>query len=622
MSPRTSTRRHDLDALRVFACYLLFVFHVGMVFNPAPFFHVRNGESSVAFLILCGFIGLWHMPLFFLLAGWSAAVSLRTRGMGAFLRERASKLALPLVAGCVLLMPVIKYLELRSGQDLNHRGLFVTEEVQQSMRSVVPVDLPRAEPFDESFLEFLPTFFTSIDRFTWSHLWFLAYLLVFTLVLLPILAPLARRKASRFGCSRAWVYLPILPLAWIQLTLRERFPGPYNLYSDWANVSFFVTFLAGGFALAVVPGFEERLREEWRRALALGVAATGVLLAAVLGAVESTPVVLAGTAVAGWCFVVALLGFSRGRVTRSSGSLRYLAESAFPIYVLHQPVVVVLAAGVVLLPLGIAAKFVLLLAASVATTLALYHFGVRSFGPTRLLLGMKPLRRMPREQATGTPVAVPASEPTRAWSRLLLLALLSLPLLPNAARASDPAGLWWAEGGFAQVAVRSCGEALCGQVVWLRHPFDPHGCELRDVENPDPDLRDRSVVGLEILRDLRPSSGDPRVWSGGEIYDPGSGRTYRVLLEVEAPDRLRVRGYLGVRLLGRTTTWVRVGSENRCRESGTSRRGRPGSVASRADRRIAAAVSFPQSRTDYRACVEPAGGDGSDAVRRSLPVAV
>ena len=166
MSPSTPPRRPDLDALRVFACYLLFLFHVGMVFNPAPFFHVRNDDTSLAFLIVCGFISLWHMPLFFLLAGWSAAASLKSRGAGAFLRERWHKLAVPLVAGCVLLAPGIKYLELQSGQDLNHRGLFVSAELQDSLRSVIPKELPLAAPFDESFLEFLPTFFTDLDRFS------------------------------------------------------------------------------------------------------------------------------------------------------------------------------------------------------------------------------------------------------------------------------------------------------------------------------------------------------------------------------------------------------------------------------------------------------------------------
>jgi len=549
-------RRPDLDVLRVFACYLLFLFHVGMVFNPAPFFHVRNGETSFVFLILCGFIGIWHMPLLFLLAGWSAAASLRSRGAGAFVRERFSKLAVPLAAGCVLLAPGIKYLELRGGQDLNHRGLFVTPEVRDSIRAVLPVDLPLAQPFEEGFRAFLPTFFSDLDRFTWSHLWFLAYLLVFTLVLLPIFVRLAARPPLAARPTRIWVYAPIVPLVLIQLTLRERFPGPYNLYRDWANVAFFVTFVASGFVLAIAPGLEERLREEWRRLLALGTAATGVLLAAVLGAISSPPVVLAGSAVAGWCFVAALLGFARERVTGSGRRLSYLVESAFPIYVLHQPVIVLLAAGVVALPLGIFAKFVLLLAGSVAVTLAVHHFGVRPFGLPRVLLGMKQRPRVPG--------AVPAAPAPR---RAAVLALLVLPLVPVRGEANEPTGLWWAEGGFAQVAIEPCGDALCGRVAWLRHPFDEHGCDLRDVENADPALRARPVAGLSVLRALRPSPGAPGEWSGGEVYDPSSGRTYEAALEMDGPDRLRLRGYLGVRLLGRSTTWVRVGSEARCSDT-------------------------------------------------------
>jgi peptidoglycan/LPS O-acetylase OafA/YrhL len=399
MSPAASPRRHDLDALRVFACYLLFLFHVGMVFNPAPFFHVRNGETNLAFLIVCGFISLWHMPLFFLLAGWSAAASLKSRGAGAFLRERWHKLAVPLVAGCILLAPGIKYLELQSGLDLNHRGLFVSAELQDSFRSVIPKDLPVAAPFDEGFLEFLPTFFSDLDRFTWSHMWFLAYLLTLTLVLLPGLARLANRPSPFTRVSRLQVYLPILPLALIQLTLRERFPGPYNLYNDWASIAFYATFLLCGFLMAVDPRLEDRLREEWKRALGIGLAATGVLLAAVVGLFQWTPAVLAGTAVTGWCFVVTLLGFSHERVTRSSPRLDYLAESAFPIYLLHQPVVVFLGYGVVQLPLGVFAKFALLLGGSVAVTLAIYQFAVRPFGPSRYLSGMKPLPR--RENVAG-----------------------------------------------------------------------------------------------------------------------------------------------------------------------------------------------------------------------------
>jgi uncharacterized protein (DUF2147 family) len=101
-------------------------------------------------------------------------------------------------------------------------------------------------------------------------------------------------------------------------------------------------------------------------------------------------------------------------------------------------------------------------------------------------------------------------------------------------------------------------------VVWLRAPFDPNGCAVRDDQNPDPALRTRPLVGLPILRGLRPSPSEPGVWSGGEIYDPTLGRTFRARLELLDRGRLALRGYFGFELLGRTTTWIRVGATPVC----------------------------------------------------------
>jgi uncharacterized protein (DUF2147 family) len=99
----------------------------------------------------------------------------------------------------------------------------------------------------------------------------------------------------------------------------------------------------------------------------------------------------------------------------------------------------------------------------------------------------------------------------------------------------------------------------------LRSPFDEDGCEWRDSRNPDPDLRDRPLIGLQILSGLH-AADDDRSWSGGLIYDPTSGRTYRCTLELDGENRAHLRGYIGVPLLGRTTTWIRVGSERQmCR---------------------------------------------------------
>ena len=388
--PPPPARRIDLDVLRVFACYLLIPFHVAMVFNPAPFYHVRNADLSEVAMIACGFVSLWHMPLLFLLAGWSAFASYRVRGLRRFGQERVRRLVVPLVAGCALLAPGIKYLELRSGLDLSYSGLRVSEALQAGFRPLIPNGLPVAAPFGESFFEFLPTFYTQLDRFTWSHLWFIAYLLAFSAVVLPLLAALAR---SRFGVarvSRLWAYAPLVPLVVIQLVLRERWPGPYNLVADWANFGFFLTFLVTGVVMARLPAFEDAIDAERWRALAIAGAALALLLALVLGRLAAPKLLAVGAAVAGWCCVVALLGFVRSRAPRAGPRLDALAESALPVYLLHQPVIVVLGYGVVALPFGIAVKFVLLLALASGATVALYAIA-RRHPVARFLLGMRPL---------------------------------------------------------------------------------------------------------------------------------------------------------------------------------------------------------------------------------------
>ena len=547
------TRRPDIDWLRVFAVYLLFVFHIGKVFDPAPFYHIRNADLSFTMLVLCGFISLWHMPLFFLLAGWSAVASLQARGYRHFLGERVRKLAIPLLAGSVLLGPPIKYLELRSGLDLNHAGLWVAAPLQAGFRMVIPNGLPVAQPFDESFFTFLPTFFTHLARFTWAHLWFLAYLFTLTLVWLPAFRWLLQRRDRLSDLRPMTIYLPIVPLAIIQLTMRSRWPGIQNLYDDWANIAYYSVYLVAGFLLACRPMLEHLVQGEWKRSLVGGLGAAGVLLLAVLGIVSSPAVLLVGSAVAGWCFVVALVGMAHRFLVTSGPALHYLSESAFPVYVLHQAAIVLPGYFLIRLPLGIGTKFVLLLLLSVSLTLAVYEWLVRPFTVPRFLLGMKPKVGPLRRTATVSPVAA-----------AILLAVIAT-AIPGWVSAATPVGLWYAEGGAAQVAIAPCGDALCGQVVWLRSPLDEDGCDLRDRNNPDPALRRRKVTGLEILQGLKPQ--DDGTWVGGSIYDPGSGSSYTCRLTLDGDDRLWLRGYLGIPLLGRTTTWTRVGAENRmCRE--------------------------------------------------------
>ncbi len=544
-----TSRRVDVDWLRVFATYLLFVFHAGMVFSPAPFYHVRNADLSMVLLVVTGFIGLWHMPLFFLLAGWSIVASLRARGEEGFTRERLLRLGVPLLLGCVFLMPPIKYLELSSGLDLNHRGLFVSPALQEGFRRVIPNGLPAMAPFSETFVRFLPTFYTRLDRFTWAHLWFVAYLLTFTLLYRPLVRRvLASREWPRPAVG--WIYAPLVPLVLAQVLLRPHWPGIQNLYDDWANVAYYSTFLLAGVLLARHPALETIVVAERRRTLAIAVGTTLVLLLVVLGVITTPLVPLAGSAIAAWCFVLTLLGHARTWRLPDGPVLAYLAESAFPVYVLHQLAIVVIGYQLVGLAWGVAAKFLVLVVASLAATLAAYHVLVRPLPPLRFAFGMRP---------RVCPLRLPAA------ARAAIVAALVLAGATPALGAT-PLGRWYAEGGAAQVELRACGAALCGDVVWLRSPFDEHGCPLRDQWNPDATLRGRPIEGLEIVRGLVPLPGREGEWVDGSIYDPTSGRTYRATLALDGEDRAFLRGYVGIPLLGRTTTWLRVGREaQQCR---------------------------------------------------------
>ena len=141
------------------------------------------------------------------------------------------------------------------------------------------------------------------------------------------------------------------------------------------------------------------------------------------------------------------------------------------------------------------------------------------------------------------------------------------PKLQRVAFAASPVGLWYAEGGAAEVEIRPCSDGLCGRVVWLRSPIGDDGCELRDNKNPDPVARGKTIIGRVVLHGLKQLDVEGRHWVGGTIYDPVSGRTYSCNARLDGDDRLFLRGFWGIQLLGRTTTWTLVGAEKRSCES-------------------------------------------------------
>lgn len=129
------------------------------------------------------------------------------------------------------------------------------------------------------------------------------------------------------------------------------------------------------------------------------------------------------------------------------------------------------------------------------------------------------------------------------------------------ATSNDVIGPWQTEGNSSLLEIVKCGEKLCGKVVWLKNPNyvsskdGPVGTPKVDRKNPDPALRNRPILGLQVIEGLT-ATGDNR-WERGTCYDPESGKSYQCKIRLENPDRLEIRGFIGFSLLGRTYVLTR-----------------------------------------------------------------
>jgi uncharacterized protein (DUF2147 family) len=132
---------------------------------------------------------------------------------------------------------------------------------------------------------------------------------------------------------------------------------------------------------------------------------------------------------------------------------------------------------------------------------------------------------------------------------------VSLAVSHTAAWAAALEGVWLLEGE-AALQTFNCGGLMCGRIVWLQRPSDPHGQPRRDEKNPDPALRQRRLCGLTILWGLHPVSPDR--WQGGGFYNPDDGETYSVSAELRSADVLVARIFRRLPLFGETKTMLRV----------------------------------------------------------------
>lgn len=380
-------RRHDLDWLRVIAIVLLLFFHSAMPYVAEWGWHLKNPETSPLLMEASFFLSRWRMALLFCISGVGTAYALGFRPARGYLRERGKRLLVPLVFGILVIVPPQIYME----------------------------RLADGAPYG-SYLEFWPTVLRGVPypegSFSWHHLWFIAYLVLYSVAALPLFLWMRseRGRRARAALERRLagpaLYLLGAPLGAVLATLYVRWSGPQDIVNDWGHLVYYFLFFVFGYLLAEAEGAWRWMEARRRTSLALAAASIVAINYVRWNDVEpewgynvGNAAYLFLEAFNAWFWVLALLGWGRRLLSFRNRVLDYASEGIYPFYVLHQTVIVIVAYYVIGAPDGVWAKFWFTSAVSFTLTVALYEFAVRPFRVTRFLFGMKNPPRAPRTVA-------------------------------------------------------------------------------------------------------------------------------------------------------------------------------------------------------------------------------
>lgn len=386
------TRLHYIDWLRVSAFGLLILYHSSAAFLYDLDWLFNSPEKSQTLSLVTLFPRAWRLALLFFVSGMGTWFAFRSQTTFDFLKGRFLRLFLPLIfAMCVIIVPQVWYERLSDGR------------------------------FQGSLLEFwVLRYFTEgkypTGNFSWAHMWFVAYLLVMTVICTPIFrlftAPSMQRLSDwfeRVARSPAVYLFVLLPLT-LHLIFLPFFPRETNvLYNDGAWFAVWASWFGLGFLVAkhhqaVVPTIIAR--RWWSLAIA---AALTVWLyrfswvtkaAGIGGETGGMPMALykALTFSLAWTVILAAVGFAALHANRKSVALSWLNAKIFPLYIVHQTFVIMALYYVLPLELSLWTKLVLVVVITTFWSLLAAVLADLLPSPFRMLVGL-PDRRKAR--ATG-----------------------------------------------------------------------------------------------------------------------------------------------------------------------------------------------------------------------------
>lgn len=389
-------RLHALDAVRGSALLLGLVLHSTMSFIfPIP---VADSSPSTTLAVIFYVIHIFRMAVFYFIAGFFAHMVFHRRGFREFVRDRATRIGIPLVAGWVVLAPPTIVIVIW--------GLIRTYGLETLK------DAAGQSP----------------GGFPWTHLWFLYYLCIFYILALT-LHWIVSRVVDRSGCLRIYMdrlvsftvrfnFIPVMLAAPICLLLY--FSGSWILWTGIPTPDTGITPQAAatiGFGTAFAIGWilhrQASLLGIFKKFRHLNLALAIALTAYCLSLVGLKPDIVAlsmdpaGTQMAQgwvrfsyaaayttavWCWTFAIVGIGMAFFSGLSRRRRYLADSSYWLYLIHLPVIFFLQVLMAKWPLHWSLKFGLILSVTTAAGLLSYHCLVRATLIGKLLNG----RRYPR----------------------------------------------------------------------------------------------------------------------------------------------------------------------------------------------------------------------------------
>ena len=362
MNINSNGRQYDLDWIRVLATFGVFLNHSMMFFNPFPW-HVKNNEIDSSWILVFSlFIGLWIMPIFFVISGMNSTYSLSKRSTITFIKERLKRIGIPLLFGIFILSPPQVYIE----RITNLR-------------------------FTGTFFEFIPYYFDGLyldiggdGNFAFSglHLWYLLVLLVFSFIFIILFKVIPiRATLTKFNL---FLFPILLFLSGMIHTLA---------LGGWDLIIYFIVFLYGCYFFSN-SDFKGIITSTYKITMPITVIATITYIVSFMIGLPSQgsiqDFVFYGMKVlACWGWICVIFHLGNRYLSFSNHFLTYTSEATMPFYVLHQPIIVLIGYMIYDFSWSIPIKLLFLITVSFVLIMTIYHFVIRKVKILRILFGLK-----------------------------------------------------------------------------------------------------------------------------------------------------------------------------------------------------------------------------------------